>query len=174
MSTTILTPAPLADAAVEQVIGLMRTTRMPHARAVVAEVLATAKAQRWDPTEVVRVLLQAEAIGRNRSMLATRRKRSGFPTGKTFDVWDESLSTLPVATTSFLRTLEWVRRRENLIACGPSGTGKTLLLESLASKPSMKASPFHGSAWKTSAPSCAATASMTASTKPSPGSPTWT
>lgn len=23
-----------------------------------------------------------------------------------------------------LRTLEWVRRRENLIACGPSGTGK--------------------------------------------------
>ena len=37
----------------------------------------------------------------------------------------------PAATTSFLRTLEWVRRRENLIACGPSGTGKTLLLEAL-------------------------------------------
>ncbi|WP_449374651.1 ATP-binding protein [Arthrobacter psychrolactophilus] len=83
------------------------------------------------PCEVVRVLLEAEATGRNRSMLATRRKRAGFPTGKTFDVWDEGLSTLPVATTSFLRTLEWVRRRENLIACGPSGTGKTLLLESL-------------------------------------------
>lgn len=82
MSTAILTPAPLADQAVEQVIALMRTTRMPHARAVVADVLATAKAQRWDPTEVVRVLLEAEATGRNRSMLATRRKRAGFPTGK--------------------------------------------------------------------------------------------
>ena len=82
MSTATLAPAPLTDAAVEHVISLMRTTRMPHARAVVAEVLATAKAQRWDPTEVVRVLLEAEATGRNRSMLATRRKRAGFPPGK--------------------------------------------------------------------------------------------
>ncbi|MBG0741850.1 ATP-binding protein [Paeniglutamicibacter antarcticus] len=131
MSPTTLAQAPLTDAALEQVIALMRTTRMPHARAVVTDVLATAKAQRWDPTEVIRVLLEAEATGRNRSMRATRRKRAGFPTGKTFDVWDKTLSTLPAATTSFLRTLEWVRRRENLIACGPSGTGKTLLLESL-------------------------------------------
>lgn len=52
-------------------------------------------------------------------------------TGKTFDVWDEALSSVPAATTQFLRTLEWVRRKENLIACGPSGTGKTLLLEAL-------------------------------------------
>ena len=130
MSANTITP-PLTDTAVENVIALMRTTRMPHARAVVADVLATAKAQRWDPTEVVRVLLEAEATGRNASMLATRRKRAGFPTGTTFDVWDEALSTLPAATTSLLRTLEWVRRRENLIACGPSGTGKTLLLEAL-------------------------------------------
>ena len=74
MSANSMTP-PLTDTAVENVIGLMRTTRMPHARAVVADVLATAKAQRWDPTEVVRVLLEAEATGRNASMLATRRKR---------------------------------------------------------------------------------------------------
>ncbi|WP_277351952.1 ATP-binding protein [Crystallibacter degradans] len=52
-------------------------------------------------------------------------------TGKTFDVWDEALSSVPAATTQFLRTLEWVKRKENLIACGPSGTGKTLLLEAL-------------------------------------------
>lgn len=82
MSATALAPSPLSDPAVENVIGLMRTTRMPHARAVVAEVLATAKAQRWDPTEVVRVLLEAEATGRNASMLATRRKRAGFPSGR--------------------------------------------------------------------------------------------
>src|SRR5438093_12345744 len=83
MSATALAPGPLSDPAVEQVIGLMRTTRMPHARAVVADVLATAKAQRWDPTEVVRVLLEAEATGRNASMLATRRKRvPAFPPGR--------------------------------------------------------------------------------------------
>ncbi|MCG2622700.1 ATP-binding protein [Arthrobacter sp. I2-34] len=109
----------------------MRTNRMPHARAIAVEVLATARTQRWDPAEAVRVLLEAEAAGRNRSMLATRRKRAGFPTGKTFEVWDEALSTIPAATTRFLRSLEWIRRKENLIACGPSGTGKTLLLEAL-------------------------------------------
>src|SRR5207245_11499587 len=30
-----------------------------------------------------------------------------------------------------LRTLEWIGRRENLVICGPSGTGKTFWLESL-------------------------------------------
>ena len=45
MSGDILAP-PLADAAVEHVIALMRTTRMPHAPAVVADVLATATVDR--------------------------------------------------------------------------------------------------------------------------------
>lgn len=131
MSLATNTAATIEDPAVAPVIELMRTNRMPHARAIAAEVLATAKAQRWEPAETLRVLLEAEATGRRKSMLATRRKRAGFPSGKTFQLWDESLSTLPAATTQFLRTLEWVRRKENLIACGPSGTGKTLLLEAL-------------------------------------------
>src|SRR5699024_1443863 len=126
-----MTTTPIADQAIDEVITLMRTTRMPHARAIAPDVLATATTQRWAPVEVVRALLEAEATGRNASMLATRRKRAGFPTGKTFAAWDETLSTIPQATTSFLRSLEWIRRKENLIACGPSGTGKTLLLEAL-------------------------------------------
>jgi hypothetical protein len=36
---------------------LMRALRLPHARAIAADVLATARAQRWDPTEVVKALL---------------------------------------------------------------------------------------------------------------------
>jgi DNA replication protein DnaC len=94
-------------------------------------VLATAKAQRWDPAEVLKVLLAEEVAGRDRSALATRRTRAGFPTGKTFHVWDEQLSSIPLATQSALRTLEWVDRRENLVVCGPAGTGKTFLLEAL-------------------------------------------
>ena len=58
--------------------------RLPHARAIAADVLATARAQRWDPTEVVKALLTEETAGRGRSMLASRRKAAGFPTGKTF------------------------------------------------------------------------------------------
>jgi len=110
---------------------LMRRMRLPHMRHIAAEVIATAKAQRWDPAEVVRALLAAEVAGRDRSALATRRARASFPTGKTFDAWDEQLSSIPAPTQQALRTLEWVGRHENLVVCGPSGTGKTFLLEAL-------------------------------------------
>ena len=93
--------------------------------------LATAKAQRWDPAEVLRALLVEEAAGRARSSLATRRAAAAFPTGKTFDAWSPAASSVPAPTQQALRTLEWVHRRENLVICGPSGTGKTFLLEAL-------------------------------------------
>ena len=35
---------------------------------------------------------------------------------------------------SALRTLEWVGRHENLVVCGPSGTGKSHLLEALGQR----------------------------------------
>ena len=127
MTTRTPTPPPL-DAELE---ALLRRMRLPHIRRTAPEVLATAKAQRWDPAEVLKVLLTEEVAGRDRSSLATRRARAAFPTGKTFDAWDESLSSLPVATQSALRTLEWIDRRENLVVCGPAGTGKTFLLEAL-------------------------------------------
>jgi DNA replication protein DnaC len=110
---------------------LLRRLRLPHVRRHAPEVLATAKAQRWDPTEVLKALLVEEAAGRDRSALATRRTTAGFPTGKTFHAWDPALSSIPAPTQQALRTLEWVHRRENLVVCGPSGTGKTFLLEAL-------------------------------------------
>jgi len=41
------------------------------------EVLATAEAQRWDPTEVLKALFAEEVAGRERSALATRRAAAG-------------------------------------------------------------------------------------------------
>jgi len=76
-------------------------------------------------------LFTAEAAGRERSALATRRAAAGFPTGKTFDAWKAAASSIPAPTQQALRTLEWVHRKENLVVCGPSGTGKTFLLEAL-------------------------------------------
>ena len=110
---------------------LMRQLKMPYARALAPELVATAKAQRWDPVEVIKALFVEEVAGRSRSMLATRRKAAGFPTGKTFDAWDPDASSIPAPTQQALRTLEWVHRRENLVVCGPSGTGKTFFLEAL-------------------------------------------
>jgi DNA replication protein DnaC len=127
VSTQIPTAPPL-DAELER---LLRRMRLPHIRRTAPDVLATAKAQRWDPAEVLRVLLAEEVAGRDRSALATRQARAGFPTGKTFDAWDEALSSVPAPTQAALRTLEWIERRENLVVCGPAGTGKTFLLEAL-------------------------------------------
>jgi DNA replication protein DnaC len=110
---------------------LLRRMRLPHVRKAAPEVIATARSQRWEPAEVLRVLLTEEVNGRERSALKTRRTEASFPTGKTFDAWEESASSIPIATQSALRTLEWINRKENLVVCGPSGTGKTFLLEAL-------------------------------------------
>ena len=117
-----------------EVIELCRRLRLPYLRQSASDVLATAKAQRWDPAEVVRVLLEAEVQGRDSSMTESRRRRAGFPTGKTFDAWQEQRSSVSPATQRALATLEWVDRHENLVICGPSGTGKSHLLEALGQR----------------------------------------
>jgi DNA replication protein DnaC len=127
----VTTRAPAPPPLDSDLEGLLRRMRMPYIRRAAPEVLATAKAQRWDPAEILRILLTEEVAGRERSALATRRARAAFPTGKTFAAWDEALSSIPVPTQSALRTLEWIGRHENLVVCGPSGTGKTFLLEAL-------------------------------------------
>ncbi len=125
------TPTPQAPSLPADLETLFRRMRLPHARKAAPEVLATAKAQRWDPAEVLKALLNEEVTGRERSALKTRQQLAAFPTGKTFDAWEEGASSIPVPTQSALRTLEWIGRRENLVVCGPSGTGKTFLLEAL-------------------------------------------
>lgn len=77
--TTTNTAAPPLPADLE---GLMRSLKMPHVRALAPDLIATARAQRWEPVEVIKVLFTEEAAGRARSMLASRRKAAGFPTGK--------------------------------------------------------------------------------------------
>lgn len=118
-------------APIDQVVELLRALRLPHMRAAAPELLATAKAQRWEPAEAIRALLAEELTGRQASSIRSRRAAAGFPTGKTFEVWNENMSSIPEPTQRALRTLEWVHRHENLVVCGPSGTGKTHFLEAL-------------------------------------------
>lgn len=110
--------APPLPAEIEK---LLRSLRLPHVRRAAPEVLATAASQRWEPLEVLRVLIEAEAAGRSEAAVRIRRKRSGLPAGKTFDAWEEEASSIPAATQRALRTLEWVERSETLCVCGPSG-----------------------------------------------------
>jgi DNA replication protein DnaC len=110
---------------------LLRRLRLPYLRNAAPDVLATATAQRWEPAEILRVLLAEEAAGRDHATIEMRRRASQLPAGKTLEVWDETASAIPKATQQALRTLEWVARAENLVVCGPSGTGKSHLVEAL-------------------------------------------
>jgi len=116
---------------VDEVVDLLKTLRLPHMRQSAPELLATARSQRWDPAETMRALLATELAGREASSINTRRRAAGFPTGKTFDTWTNETSTIAEPTQRSLQTLEWIDRNENLVICGPSGTGKTHLLEAL-------------------------------------------
>ena len=127
MSVTA-TAAPALPAELE---ALMRQLKMPYARALAPELIVTARAQRWEPVEIIKALFVEEVTCRSRSMLASRRKAAGFPTGKTFDTWNTAASSIPAPTQQALRTLEWIGRKENVVVCGPSGTGKTFFLEAL-------------------------------------------
>ncbi|MGH3845173.1 MAG: IS21-like element helper ATPase IstB, partial [Pseudonocardiaceae bacterium] len=59
--------APAAPALPEELTVLLRRMRLPYLRDTAPEVLATARAQRWDPAETLRVLLTEEIRGSVRS-----------------------------------------------------------------------------------------------------------
>ena len=126
--TTAAPPLP------EELTAVLTRMRLPYLRALAPEVLATARAQRWDPAEVLRVLITEEIRGRDEATRRMRRKAAGLPAGKTFDSWREPDSSIPPATQTGLATLEWIGRHENLAIAGPSGTGKTHFVEALAHK----------------------------------------
>ena len=115
MSTAGRTPsAPPLDTELER---LLKRMRLPYIRRAVPELLATAKSQRWDPAEVLKALLAEEVSGRDRSALATRRARAGFPTGKTFAAWDPALSSIPAPTQSAPTTPS---PRPSAASCAPT------------------------------------------------------
>jgi DNA replication protein DnaC len=124
--------SPTAPALPDELDKLLRRMRLPYMRKTAPDVLATARAQRWDPAEVLRVLISEEVVGRDAATRRLRRSTANFPTGKTLASWRPEESTITEATQNSLTTLEWIGRAENLVIAGPSGTGKSHLTEGLA------------------------------------------
>ena len=121
MTRTALAPAaPAAPPIPDELDAVLRRMRFPYLRKAAPEVLATARAQRWDPAEVVRILLEEEIRGRDEAGRRTRRKAAGLPAGKTFASWREADSSILPPAQHALATLEWVTRAENLCIAGPS------------------------------------------------------
>jgi len=130
----VVTAQPAPPPLPEELTALLRRMRLPYLRAAAPDVLATARAQRWDPAEVLKVLLTEEIRGRDDATRRTRRKTAGLPAGKTFASWREGDSSIPLGTQTGLATLEWINRAENLAIAGPSGTGKSHYVEAIAHK----------------------------------------
>jgi DNA replication protein DnaC len=124
--------APEAPPLTNELTALMRRMRLPYMRKAAPEVCATARAQRWDPAEVLRILLAEEVTGREVASKRIRTEAAGFPSGKTLESWRPADSDIPKPTQQALITLEWVGRAENLVIWGPSGAGKSHFCEALA------------------------------------------
>ncbi|MCA1680527.1 MAG: IS21-like element helper ATPase IstB, partial [Actinobacteria bacterium] len=91
----------------------------------------TARTQRWRPEELLATLVREEITAREESNLANRLKAAAFPAHKTLEGFDPEASELARATFEFLRSLEWLERRENLLIAGPAGVGKSHLGQAL-------------------------------------------
>ncbi len=62
----------MSTTTIDEVVDLLRRLRLPHMRRHAPDVLATAKAQRWEPAEAIQALLAEELAGRQASSVNTR------------------------------------------------------------------------------------------------------
>jgi DNA replication protein DnaC len=83
-------------------------------------------AEGMDHVRYLARLVELELIDRERRMVERRIKAARFPTVKSLDSFDfNAIPKLNKMQVLELARCEWIDRRENVIALGPSGTGKT-------------------------------------------------
>ncbi|MDN5851171.1 MAG: ATP-binding protein, partial [Nitrococcus sp.] len=79
-----------------------------------------------DHTGYLARLAELEMIERDRRKVERRIKAARFPVVKSLDSFDfAAIPKLNKMQVLELARCEWIERRENVIALGPSGTGKT-------------------------------------------------
>jgi DNA replication protein DnaC len=112
----------------DDLVAGLRRLKLATIRAQGPEILQTARTQRWSVEDVLRTLVAAEISARDRTNQQLRLKTANLPVLKDLDTFDAPASSIPPATFAYLRSLEWIRARENLLLVGPAGTGKSHLL----------------------------------------------
>ena len=109
----------------------LRRLKLRAVRQLAPEVLQTAKVQRWAPEELLRTLVEAESAARDAANERARLRSAAFPVRKTLNEFKVAESAVPQPTFDYLASLEWIRAHENLVLCGPAGTGKSHLFVAL-------------------------------------------
>ena len=85
-----------------------------------------------DHGEFLSRLVKLELIDRERGTVEQRIKAAKFPAVKSLDRFEfKAIPSLNKVQVLKLARCEWIERRENVIALGPSGTGKTHVAQGL-------------------------------------------
>ncbi|MBM7442619.1 hypothetical protein [Streptomyces sp. HB132] len=118
---------PQAPALPEELDKLMRRMRLPYMCNAAPDVLATTRAQRWDPAEVLQLLTAEGGHRPRRGHPASspplgelpHRQDAGLPAGRGLH-HAEGPPRLRGPTQNSLTNPEWIGRAENLVIAGPS------------------------------------------------------
>lgn len=118
-----------------QIENLCKELQLPKIKEEYHTLANRAAKESWKYNEYLYEILKTEALSKAERSRKTLTKMAGFPTIKTLEQYDFSF-TVGVNRKQIeeLSTLEFIRRKENIILLGQSGVGKTHLAIALAYK----------------------------------------
>lgn len=114
------------------------TTQLKHLRlSGVLETLDVRTRQaidgRWSYVEFLSRLLEDEVERRGQKQLTLRVRKASLNTTKTLETFDFNFNpALNRQQVLHLASGDYIRRKHNILLCGPTGTGKTHLAQALA------------------------------------------
>jgi DNA replication protein DnaC len=104
----------------------LKKLRLPTFLAEYSKLARQCAAENKDHVPYLLRLCELELIERERRMIERRIKAAKFPATKSLDSFDfKAIPSLNKVLTMELARCEFVDKRDNVIALGPSGTGKT-------------------------------------------------
>ena len=104
----------------------LKSLRLPTVLREYGKLATQTAAEGLDHVQFLARLIELEMIDRERRMIERRIKAAKFPAVKSLDSFDfKAIPALNKMQGLELVRCEWIDRRENVIALGPSGTGKT-------------------------------------------------
>jgi DNA replication protein DnaC len=104
----------------------LKTLKLPTFLREYDKVARQCATEGQDHVQFLARLVELELIDRERRMIERRIRAAKFPAAKSLESFDfKAIPKLNKMQVLELARCEWIERRENVIALGPSGTGKT-------------------------------------------------